>query len=86
MRHAARSASRAALWCRPTVRHPYKAVRGRPYPDISSSKPALRYGLSALTTASLHVIDRQTRNKFARIAYETDEVEEHNQFLQQRNY
>lgn len=34
---------------------------------------------------SLYEIDRQTRNKFARIAYETGEIEEHNEFLQQRN-
>lgn len=34
---------------------------------------------------SLHEIDRQTRNKFARIAYETDGIKEHNQFLKQRN-
>ena len=34
---------------------------------------------------SLHEIDRQTRNKYARIAYETDEIKEYNQFLQQRN-
>jgi len=38
-----------------------------------------------LVKDSLHEIDMQTRNKFARIAYETDEIEEHNQFLQQRN-
>lgn len=38
-----------------------------------------------LVKDSLHVIERQTRNKFARIAYETDEIKDHNQFLQQRN-
>ncbi len=35
---------------------------------------------------SLYEIDRQTKNKFARIAYETNEIEEHNEFLKQRNF
>lgn len=35
---------------------------------------------------SLYEIEKQTRSKFARIAYETGEIKEHNAFLQQRNF
>lgn len=34
---------------------------------------------------SLHEVERITRNKFARIAYETDEIEDKNQLLVKRN-
>src|SRR5690606_23751134 len=34
---------------------------------------------------SLYELERATRNKFARIAYETDEIEEKNSMLTKRN-
>lgn len=43
------------------------------------------YARYVKTQDSLYNVERQTRNKFARIAYETDEVEKENAFLVQRN-
>ncbi|TEB40474.1 hypothetical protein D0809_30425, partial [Flavobacterium circumlabens] len=34
---------------------------------------------------SIHAVERTTRNKFARIAYETDQLEEKNEVLTRRN-